>query len=168
MKVVVIDDDPTGSQTVHGCPLLLRWDVETLRRALRHPSPLLFLLATQLHRAGTTVRALLDTTPPSNWLQAAPHFFSALAAPDYLWKGRELYRDLARTGIPHLRRVEALSVVERDGRARPSDDGLGGVASAQSSAINARGRGGRGTEGRRRALEPRGRTGCLPGGFKEG
>ena len=48
--------------------------------------PLLFLLATQLHRAGTTVRALLDTTPPSNWLQAAPHFLSALAAPDYLWR----------------------------------------------------------------------------------
>ena len=31
MKVVVIDDDPTGSQTVHSCPLLLRWDVDTLR-----------------------------------------------------------------------------------------------------------------------------------------
>ena len=45
MKVVVIDDDPTGSQTVHSCPLLLRWDVETLRQGLRHPSPLLFLLA---------------------------------------------------------------------------------------------------------------------------
>ncbi|AII42197.1 hypothetical protein KR100_02100 [Synechococcus sp. KORDI-100] len=45
MKVVAIDDDPTGSQTVHGCPLLLRWDVPTLRRGLRHPSPLLFLLA---------------------------------------------------------------------------------------------------------------------------
>ena len=45
MKVVVIDDDPTGSQTVHGCPLLLRWDPRTLQRALRHPSPLLFLLA---------------------------------------------------------------------------------------------------------------------------
>ena len=45
MKVVVIDDDPTGSQTVHSCPLLLRWDAETLRQALRHPSPLLFLLA---------------------------------------------------------------------------------------------------------------------------
>ncbi len=45
MKVVVIDDDPTGSQTVHGCPLLLRWDPRTLQQALRHPSPLLFLLA---------------------------------------------------------------------------------------------------------------------------
>ena len=41
MKVVVIDDDPTGSQTVHSCPLLLEWDEETLRRGLRHPSLLL-------------------------------------------------------------------------------------------------------------------------------
>ncbi len=45
MKIVVIDDDPTGSQTVHGCPLLLRWDPSTLAAALRHPSPLVFLLA---------------------------------------------------------------------------------------------------------------------------
>ena len=45
LKVVVLDDDPTGSQTVHGCPLLLRWDTETLRRGLAHPSPLLFVLA---------------------------------------------------------------------------------------------------------------------------
>ena len=45
MKVVVIDDDPTGSQTVHGCPLLLRWDPMTLQHGLRHPSPLMFLLA---------------------------------------------------------------------------------------------------------------------------
>ncbi|WP_216920339.1 four-carbon acid sugar kinase family protein [Synechococcus sp. CCAP 1479/9] len=45
IKIVVIDDDPTGSQTVHGCPLLLRWDAETLAAGLAHPSPLLFLLA---------------------------------------------------------------------------------------------------------------------------
>ena len=45
MKVVVIDDDPTGSQTVHGCPLLLRWDPLTLQQSLRHRSPLVFLLA---------------------------------------------------------------------------------------------------------------------------
>jgi uncharacterized protein YgbK (DUF1537 family) len=45
LKIVVIDDDPTGSQTVHGCPLLLRWDAATLAAGLAHPSPLLFLLA---------------------------------------------------------------------------------------------------------------------------
>ena len=44
-KIVVLDDDPTGSQTVHSCPLLLRWDHATLLEGLRHPSPLLFLLA---------------------------------------------------------------------------------------------------------------------------
>ena len=79
--------------------------------------PLLSLLATQLHRAGATVRALVDTTPAANWLHAAPHLLSALAAPDYLLKGRALYRDLARTGIAHLRRAEALVVEEQDGRA---------------------------------------------------
>ncbi len=45
MKIIVIDDDPTGSQTVYGCPLLLRWDRKTLVGGLNHPSPLLFLLA---------------------------------------------------------------------------------------------------------------------------
>ena len=44
-KVIVLDDDPTGSQTVHSAPLLLRWDAESLRRGLQHPSPLLFVLA---------------------------------------------------------------------------------------------------------------------------
>jgi len=44
-KVIVFDDDPTGSQTVHSAPLLLRWDAQTLAAALAHPSPLLFLLA---------------------------------------------------------------------------------------------------------------------------
>ncbi len=44
MKIIVFDDDPTGSQTVHGCPLLLRWDKETLIKGLNNSSPLLFLL----------------------------------------------------------------------------------------------------------------------------
>ena len=29
-KIIVLDDDPTGSQTVHSCLLLTRWDVATL------------------------------------------------------------------------------------------------------------------------------------------
>ncbi|MEO1131130.1 MAG: four-carbon acid sugar kinase family protein [Cyanobacteria bacterium J06639_1] len=43
-KIVVLDDDPTGSQTVHGCLLLMRWDVETLRLGLRDESPIFFVL----------------------------------------------------------------------------------------------------------------------------
>ena len=44
-KVIVVDDDPTGSQTVHGCLLLLSWRVETLVEGLQHPADVLFILA---------------------------------------------------------------------------------------------------------------------------
>ncbi|MGC2164506.1 MAG: four-carbon acid sugar kinase family protein [Gallionella sp.] len=43
-KIIVLDDDPTGSQTVHGCLLLTRWDTETLREAIMDASPLFFVL----------------------------------------------------------------------------------------------------------------------------
>ncbi len=44
-KIIVIDDDPTGSQTVHGCLLLTRWDVDTLSEGLADASPLFFVLS---------------------------------------------------------------------------------------------------------------------------
>jgi uncharacterized protein YgbK (DUF1537 family) len=43
-KIIVLDDDPTGSQTVHSCLLLMRWDVETLRLGLSDDSPIFFVL----------------------------------------------------------------------------------------------------------------------------
>ncbi|MBD1892686.1 four-carbon acid sugar kinase family protein [Coleofasciculus sp. FACHB-SPT9] len=43
-KIIVLDDDPTGSQTVHGCLLLTRWDVDTLRLGLADESPIFFVL----------------------------------------------------------------------------------------------------------------------------
>tara|TARA_B100000900_G_scaffold404145_1_gene412118 strand:+ start:575 stop:1930 length:1356 start_codon:yes stop_codon:yes gene_type:complete len=45
MKIIVIDDDPTGSQTVHDCLLLLKWDYQTIYRGLRSNTNLLFILA---------------------------------------------------------------------------------------------------------------------------
>jgi uncharacterized protein YgbK (DUF1537 family) len=43
-KIIVLDDDPTGSQTVHSCLLLTRWDVETLQLGLTDESPIFFVL----------------------------------------------------------------------------------------------------------------------------
>ena len=45
MKIIVIDDDPTGSQLVHDCLLLLNWNYETLLKGLLSKSSLLFVLA---------------------------------------------------------------------------------------------------------------------------
>jgi len=43
-KIIVLDDDPTGSQTVHSCLLLTRWDTDTLKHALLDDAPLFFVL----------------------------------------------------------------------------------------------------------------------------
>lgn len=43
-KIVVLDDDPTGNQTVHSCPLLTRWSSDILATGLDARSPLLFIL----------------------------------------------------------------------------------------------------------------------------
>lgn len=43
-KLVVIDDDPTGSQTVHGIPVLTRWDIDTLRAELDNELPAFYIL----------------------------------------------------------------------------------------------------------------------------
>ncbi len=45
MKIIVFDDDPTGSQTVSACPLLLSWDQKNIRKYITDPSPLMFILA---------------------------------------------------------------------------------------------------------------------------
>ena len=45
MKIIIIDDDPTGSQSVHDCLLLLNWNYQTLLEGLQSDSSLLFILA---------------------------------------------------------------------------------------------------------------------------
>ncbi|HEY9698338.1 MAG TPA: four-carbon acid sugar kinase family protein [Trichocoleus sp.] len=58
-KIIVLDDDPTGSQTVHSCLLLMKWDVETLRSGLADESPIFFVLSNT--RALTPEKALATT-----------------------------------------------------------------------------------------------------------
>jgi uncharacterized protein YgbK (DUF1537 family) len=43
-SVVVLDDDPTGTQTVYDVPVLTEWSAETLRTALAERPPALYLL----------------------------------------------------------------------------------------------------------------------------
>src|SRR5215213_11828308 len=43
-RVAVLDDDPTGVQSVHGVPVLTTWTVDDLRWALEQTSPTFFVL----------------------------------------------------------------------------------------------------------------------------
>ena len=57
-KIVVLDDDPTGVQTVHGVPVYTDWGRETFRRAFLEEGPLFFVLTNSRSlTAADTVRA---------------------------------------------------------------------------------------------------------------
>ncbi|GAB4217510.1 MAG: four-carbon acid sugar kinase family protein [Synechococcales cyanobacterium] len=70
-KVIVLDDDPTGSQTVHSCLLLTQWDVETLTLGLRDPSPIFFVL--------TNTRALSPSAAAARTREVCQALKQALA-----------------------------------------------------------------------------------------
>ena len=78
-KIIVLDDDPTGSQTVHSCLLLMRWDVETLRLGLRDSCPIFFVLTNT--RALTPEKAAAVTTAVCHNLKIA---IEAEGIPDFL------------------------------------------------------------------------------------
>ncbi len=71
-KIIVLDDDPTGSQTVHSCLLLMRWDVETLRAGLQDDSPILFVL--------TNTRSLTPESATSVTIEVCQNLKIALNA----------------------------------------------------------------------------------------
>ena len=58
-KIIVLDDDPTGSQTVHSCLLLTRWDTETLKEGLKDNAPLFFVLT---NTRGMDAKSAADVT----------------------------------------------------------------------------------------------------------
>ncbi len=68
-KIIVLDDDPTGSQTVHSCLLLLKWDVETLVLGLEDESPIFFVLTNT--RSLTPQAAATITTEVTDNLKQA-------------------------------------------------------------------------------------------------
>jgi uncharacterized protein YgbK (DUF1537 family) len=43
-RVVVLDDDPTGTQTVHDVPVLTTWDLATLQAEFAQPGPCFYIL----------------------------------------------------------------------------------------------------------------------------
>lgn len=68
-KIIVLDDDPTGSQTVHSCLLLLKWDIETLKIGLQDEIPIIFILSNT--RALSPEQALATTREICHNLKAA-------------------------------------------------------------------------------------------------
>lgn len=57
-KLVVLDDDPTGTQTVHDVPVVTTWDAATLAAELSDPAPCCYVLTNSRSLAPDSARAL--------------------------------------------------------------------------------------------------------------
>lgn len=99
-KIVVLDDDPTGTQTVHGIPVLTTWGVDELVAELHAPDGCFYLLTNSralppdracalnheigralAHAAALTGRALAIVSRSDSTLRGHfPHETDALAA----------------------------------------------------------------------------------------
>ena len=53
-KIIVLDDDPTGIQTVHSIPVYTSWDLSTLRQIMKDQHKIIYLLTNS--RALTSVK----------------------------------------------------------------------------------------------------------------
>ena len=63
-RIVVLDDDPTGIQTVHGCLLITQWDEESVRHAFDDDVPFFYILtntrAMTRHEAARVTREAME------------------------------------------------------------------------------------------------------------
>lgn len=70
--------------------------------------PLLYLIVWQYLQAGIKVKALLDTTPNSNYFKASAKLSSAFQGAGNIFKGLKMIRDIKAAGIPLIRNVDQL------------------------------------------------------------
>ena len=82
IKLVVLDDDPTGVQTVHDISVYTHWDEESILQAFEEEGPLFFVL--------TNSRGLTqdETTRVHHDLAAAVDAASKKTGKDYLYMSR--------------------------------------------------------------------------------
>jgi hypothetical protein len=117
-----------GVMTAGGAQTALKAQglVPSGRTVMAGCGPLLWLLASQLLRAGARIEAILDTAPRGNWLKAAAHLPEFVLSPNFA-KGLSLMREVkARVPVRPVARLEALgddklAEVAFDGRRVPAD-----------------------------------------------
>jgi len=58
IQLIVLDDDPTGIQTVHGCYLVTDWRLETLKHAFEDDRPFFYILTNTRAHTKETAREI--------------------------------------------------------------------------------------------------------------
>ena len=89
LKILALDDDPTGTQTVRGIEVITRWDVDILTSVLMDPEPLAYILTNSrsysLARAQDINREIVRNLKAAS--AAAQRRFSLISRSDSTLRG---------------------------------------------------------------------------------
>lgn len=86
-KLVVLDDDPTGTQTVHGVPVLTQWDEGTLRAEFANNLPCFYILTNSRSLPPDAARALGLEIALNLKAAADPRTFTLVSRSDSTLRG---------------------------------------------------------------------------------
>ncbi|MBE1284175.1 MAG: NAD(P)-binding protein [Rhodobacteraceae bacterium] len=104
-----------GVMTAGAAQVMLKSDAVVAEGAVFAGSgPLLYLIVAQYLRLGVSVKALIDTTPRQNYVDAVPLMPRALRQVAMLRKGLSLLREIRASGLPVYRFAEDLAVLGSD------------------------------------------------------
>ena len=85
--IVVLDDDPTGTQTVHDVPVLTRWDVATLRAEFARGLPCFYVLTNSRSLGAEAARALNGEIAQHLRAAAGERTFTVMSRSDSTLRG---------------------------------------------------------------------------------
>jgi uncharacterized protein YgbK (DUF1537 family) len=86
-KLVVLDDDPTGTQTVHDVPVLTTWDVETLRAEFAEPGACFYILTNSRSLTADAAETLSRDLASSLRVAAGDATFTVISRSDSTLRG---------------------------------------------------------------------------------
>lgn len=97
--------------------------------------PLLYLVASHLIRKGHPLAAVLDQTPPSNMLKAAPYLPAGLLGLPLLLRGLSMLNDVRKSGTPVYRDVSGIEAQGADRLERVSFFSKGAAHTLEAAAL---------------------------------
>jgi uncharacterized protein YgbK (DUF1537 family) len=90
-KIVVLDDDPTGTQTVRDVTVLTRWDVPSLCEVFQEPEPIVYILTNSrsfsLPEAQEINREIAGRLEQARRITRPPRAFSIISRSDSTLRG---------------------------------------------------------------------------------
>lgn len=116
-KVWILDDDPTGTQTIAGLPVLTHWDTPTLRAEFNQPDPACFILTNSRGLTAEQSRALHRQLARRLATAAAGRRFSVISRSDSTLRGHfPLETDVLAAGLGGFDLVLLAPYFEAGGR----------------------------------------------------